>query len=939
MKKSLSIFLSLCFLFLTGNLFSQNYNLSSPIPPDTAIRIGQLDNGLTYYIKYNKIPEKRMEIRLAVNAGSICETDAQQGLAHFCEHMCFNGTESFPRNKMVDLLEEMGIKFGADINAGTSFDQTVYQLKIPTDKPDLIEKGFQIAEEWAHKVSFTDEDIESERNVILEEWRLGLGAEERMQQQYMPVLFKGSKYAERLPIGKVDVIKNAPYDTLRAFYKTWYRPDLMALVVVGDIDPMLAEQKVKEYFNRIPAAVNPQPRVDAAIPGNDEPLISIVTDKEATGFSASVLYKHPAADKSTYGAYRNQLKQSLYNAMLNQRLQEIALKPDSPFLYAGTGYGSFIGRTIDVYSLFVAAKENQIDKGLERLMTENERALRFGFTATELERAKKNLLTYYEKAAAESDKTQSAAYAEEFVRNYMDKESIPGIKKENEIVKNFLPGISLEEINQLGPELTGDKNIIVLVTAPDKAGNVVPSEQDIRNIIAPSKSEGLNAYVDQISEEPLLPAPPKGSPVVKRKENKDIGFTELVFANGVKMYLKPTDFKNDEILLSAYSPGGTSLYPDSDIMSAIVTTSVVMQGGLGTFDQAALQKKLTGNTANLSPYINETSEGVSGNCSPKDFETLLQLNYLYFTGIRKDEDAYAAYISRIENVIKPMRSTPRAIFSDTLTKITSMNSPRAFAIPSDAQLASISLDRCIEIYKDRFADAGDFSYFMVGNFKVDEVIPMLETYIGGLPATGRKENWKDVEPGFPSGLVKVDVPVNSEPQALVSMQWKGSFKWKLKDRVQFDMLMDILSITCRESMREDQGGVYGVSINGSVSRIPKIEYSIDASWGCSPENVSKLSQTVLDEMNKIIKNGPTEEDLNKVKETDIRDRESAMKENSFWLGAIRNSVVYDSPVMSLEEYKKLITSVKQKDIQSIAVKYLDTNDYVEVALTPAGGGE
>jgi zinc protease len=926
-------------LFLWGFILTvvsaQIQDPAKPIPADPAIKIGKLDNGITYYIKVNKKPEQRVELRLAVNTGSVCETPGQQGLAHFVEHMCFNGTKNFPSNKMINMLEEMGVKFGAELNASTSFDQTVYMLKVPTDKTEWINRGFQVLEDWAHQVSMEDAEIDKERGVITEEWRLGLGAEDRMQAKYIPVLLKNSRYAERLPIGKIDVIKSFPYDTLRSFYKSWYRPDLMAVVVVGDIDPKLAEEKVKEYFGRIPKAVNPPKRVEFPVPDNAEPLISVVTDKEASGYSASVFFKHPKSDNITFNDYRNQLMRGLYTGMLNNRLQEITQKPDAPFLGAGAGYGSFIGRTIDTYSLSVAAKENQIEKSLEVILTENERVRQFGFTATELEREKKDVLSNYDKMAKESDKTESRSYADEFVRNYLDKECIPGIQKEFEIVKDYLPGITLEEINKLGQKWITDANIVALVTAPEKEGVKVPTESQVMAIINSVKGMKIEAYADKVSDAPLLSVIPVSTKVSKRTDNAVSGFTELTFGNGVRMVLKPTDYKNDEIILSAFSPGGISLYPVSDVMSATIASTIISQSGLGDYDYIGLQKKLSGNTAKLSPYINELREGVSGSCSPKDLETMLQLNYLYFTRTRKDESAFNAYISRLKNSLKPVRSTPQMIFQDTLSKIISMNSPRVINLPSDAQLDQISLDRSISIFRERFADASDFTYLMVGNFKVDDVIPLLEKYIGGLPSINRKETWKDETPGFPKGMVVVEVPKNSEPQSQVAMVWKGDFKWNDEDRQGFTMLMNILSIKCRESMREDQGGVYGVSISGSATKLPLPKYTIQSTWGCSPDNIKKLSQTVLDEMGKIKKDGPTEVDLGKVKETLIRERETRMKENSFWLSALQNQYLNGDRILSLEEYKTFVNSFTGEKIKSIANKYLNTNTYVQVALTPA----
>jgi zinc protease len=932
------ILVFICVFIFTG-ISAQIRNMNDPIPPDPDIKIGKLDNGITYYIKYNKKPEQRVELRLAINAGSICETDGQQGLAHFCEHMCFNGTKNFPSNKMIDMLEEMGVKSGAELNAYTGFDQTIYMLKVPTDKMEWIERGFQVIEDWAHQVSMDETEIDKERGVIIEEWRLGLGAEDRMMQKYLPVLLKGSRYADRLPIGKIEVIKSFPYDTLRNFYETWYRPDLQAVVVVGDIDTKLAEDKIKEHFGRIAMPPDPPERIEYPVPANTDPLISVVTDKEASGFTIRIMYKQPKSESITYNDYRNSQMQSLFTGMLNDRFMEITQKPDAPFLYAGASYGSFIGRSVDVYALFAAAKENQVEKSIELILTENEKVRRFGFTATEMERVKSDVLTRYENISKEADKTLSGDFADEYIRNYLDKECIPGYKKKYEMVKELLPGITLEEINNLAKKWITDKNMLVLITAQEKEGVNVPTEQQVADIIKSVREQEVKAYVDNVTDAPLLAEQPGPVPVTSRKENTGFGFTELTFGNGVKMVLKPTDFKNDEILLTAFSPGGLSLYPDQDVLSAMLAATIITQSGLGEYDFTGLQKKLSGNTAKLTPYIGELREGVNGSCSPKDLETMLQLNYLYFTGVRRDDDAYKSYVSRIKNMIRPMRAVPQVIFSDTLSKIITRNSPRAINVPTDAQLDQISLDRIMDIYHDRFADASDFTYIMVGNFKTDEVIPMLEKYVGGLPSINRKETWKDVTPGFPDGKVIVDVPKNSEPQSQVAMVWDGAFKWKLKDRQGFAMLMSILAIKCRESMREDQGGVYGVSINGSASKIPEPKYSITSSWGCSPENIEKLSQTLLDEMTRIMKEGPTETDLNKVKETMIRERETQVKENGFWLSYLQNHYFFGNKILSLDEFKDLVNSFTIKDIKKVADKYLNTEHYVRVALTPKEGVE
>jgi zinc protease len=544
------------------------------------------------------------------------------------------------------------------------------------------------------------------------------------------------------------------------------------------------------------------------------------------------------------------------------------------------------------------------------------------------------MLASYEKMAKEADKTESSSFADEFIRNYLEKEPIPGIQKELSIISDLLPGINLDEMNKLGKEWVTDNNIVALVTAQEKEGINVPTESQVLDIIRSVKDMKIEAYSENISDSPLLKSIPAAGRVTKKTFNAQFGYTELLFENGVRMILKPTDFKNDEILISAYSPGGTSLYPDNDIMSAMLASTIVVQSGLGDYDYIGLQKKLSGNTAKLSPYINELREGVNGSCSPKDLETMLQLNYLYFTGTRRDSTAFNAYISRMRNMIKPMRANPQVIFQDTLTKIISMNSPRAIAIPTEAQFEQVNLDRLLDIFRDRFSDASDFTYLMVGNFETAEVTPLLEQYIGGLPSTKRTETWKNVTPDFPAGVVDVEVPKNSEPQSQVAMVWKGDFKWKDNYRQGFTMLMNILAIKLRESMREEQGGVYGVSFNGNPVKYPEPKYTITSTWGCDPDSISKLAQTVLGEMTKIKKYGPALEDLNKVKETLIRERETRMKENSFWVSAFQNYYLNGDRLLTLEEYKTFVNSFSGKDIKKIAGKYLDTESYVKVALTP-----
>jgi len=575
MKKKLICLITIAFSWLiTSGLFAQgNINLSKSLSIDPDVVMGKLDNGLTYYIRKNVKPEHRVEMRLAVNTGSLYEDETQQGLAHFTEHMCFNGTRNFPKNELVSYLQSLGIKFGPNLNAYTSFGETVYQLQVPSDKEDLVEKGYQVLEDWAHNLTLDNKEIDKERGIITEEWRLGLGADDRMMKRYIPIILKNSRYAERLPIGKPEIIKNFKYQTLKDFYYDWYRPDLMAVVIVGDVDVKQAENQIKTHFSQLTNPSNEKKRTEYGIPDNKEPLIAIETDKEATNNMVSVFYKHQRQPVNTVGDFRYVVMQDLYNGMLNNRLNEIMQKPDAPFVYAYTGYGDFIARTQDAYMSVALVKENQIEKGLETLLAENERVKRFGFTTTELERQKEELLSQYEQAAKESDKTESAEYVSDYLNNYLDAKPIPGPKNELEMVKSLLPDIQLTDINVLSKQWISDDNIALLITAPQKEGIQMPSKEKVLEILKNSTTQELTAYVDKFSEAPLFSQPLAGSKVSKRLENKEYGFTEITLANGIRVVMKPTTFKNDEILFSAVSPGGNSLYPDQDFMSVLFCLS------------------------------------------------------------------------------------------------------------------------------------------------------------------------------------------------------------------------------------------------------------------------------------------------------------------------------------------------------------------------------
>jgi zinc protease len=678
-------------------------DLSRPLPTDPAVTVGTLANGLRYYIRENHEPKQRAELRLVVRAGSVLEDDDQQGLAHFVEHMAFNGTSHFHKQELVDYLESVGMRMGADLNAGTSFDQTVYMLQIPTDTASVVQTAFQILEDWASTVSFDSVEIDKERGVVIEEWRLGRGADGRMQDKQFPIIFKGSKYADRLPIGKKETLESFKRPQLVRFYKDWYRPDLMAVIAVGDFDAHEIESLIREHFAHLKNPPNERPRPEIGVPDNVAPLYAIASDPEATSTSVGVLFKQELRDHSTYGAYRQGLVEDLFSAMLNDRLFELSQKADPPFLGAGVGQGRFIGAK-EIFQMGAAVKDGAVPAGLEALLTEAARVSRFGFTAPELERAKARRLRGMERMFAERDKTNSAQYASEYIRNFTDGEAFPGIATELDLTRQYLPGITLEETNRLASAWITPQNRVIMVSAPQKADAPVPTEAELSAVFDEAAKQPLVAYTDTLGAAPLVAAAPVPGKVVAESTVPEVGLTEWTLSNGIHVVVKPTDFKDDEVLVRAISPGGTSLAPDPDWLSAELATSIVNASGAGAFSAVDLQKVLAGKAVNAGPMISETEEGFYGSGSPKDLETMLQLIYLYATAPRVDSAAFDAMTARIRAFTANRGASPEANFQDTLQVTLSQGNPRERPLTSSL-VDSIDLGRAVAFYRDRFGDA------------------------------------------------------------------------------------------------------------------------------------------------------------------------------------------------------------------------------------------
>jgi zinc protease len=924
-------------LFAVPTLTAQEERLdpNRAIPVDPAVKVGTLANGLRYYIRENPEPQERAELRLAVGVGSIVEDEDQLGVAHFVEHMAFNGTEHFEKQELVDYLESIGMRFGPDINAYTSFDETVYMLMVPTDSSELVETAFQILEDWGHGLAFDHDEIDKERGVVIEEWRLGQGAFARLRDKQWPILFKDSRYADRLPIGKKEVLESFDHEVPKRFYTDWYRPDLMAVIAVGDFDADRIEELIRVHFEGLKSPENPRERTVYPVPDHEETLYAIASDPEATFNQVGVYWKQDLRDESTVGAYRQSIVESLYNSMLNQRLFELTQKADPPFLGASSGQGRFIGAK-EVYFLGAGVPNNGIERGLEAVMTEAERVARHGFTESELEREKIELLRAIEEAYAEREKTNSGRYAGEYVRAFLYEQPIPGIEWEFETQKQLVPGVQLEEVNRLAREWIIDGNRVVMVSAPEKEDVVVPAEADLATVFTAVAAAEVAPYEDAATEAPLIATIPQPVEITDLEEIEEVGVQRLELANGVRVILKPTDFKDDEILIRAWSPGGTSLANDEDYVAAFTATSVVTGGGVGEFNLVDLRKKLAGKAVRVQPFISSLGEGLSGSVSPKDVETLFELVYLYFTAPRRDEDAYSAWRSRLDAFLANRGADPNAAFYDTVGVTMAQNHIRARP-PSKEVYAEADLDESMAFYSERFADASDFTFVIVGAFDLEEVKPLVQTFLGGLPSTGREETWRDVGIRPPQGVVEKTVYKGIEPKSQTRITFTGPFEWNRENRYVIGSLASVMRIRLREVLREDMGGTYGVGVFGGGSRDPYQNYTFNVNFGTAPERLQELSAAVFAQIDTLKQSGPTQEDVDKVKEIQRRDRETNLRENSYWLSQLIIHDRYGFDYRDILKAEERIEALTIEKLQEAAKLYLNTDNYVQISLYPETG--
>jgi len=916
------------------SLFAQ-INAEQVMPVDPKVKIGRLPNGLTYYIRHNGLPEKRVELRLVVNAGSVLEDEDQLGLAHFMEHMNFNGTKRFPKNELVSYLQSIGVEFGADLNAYTGFDETVYILPVPTDKPGLIDKGLEILEDWAHNALLDSMEIEKERGVVIEEWRLGRGADERMMKQTLPVQYRGSKYADRLPIGTKASLDNFSHAALSRFYKDWYRPDLQAIVVVGDIDVKEIEQKIKDIFGDIPAAANPRKREDFTVPYHNETLFVVAKDKETAFPSVEILYKKELQPQVTIADYCRYMNTRLFTGMLNNRFREITLRPNPPFVFASSFYSNSLARSKDAFQLYANTSDTGMARSLNALLEEDRRVLLYGFTPAEFEMQKKQMQSFYDRIFNEREKEESFKYVDEYVNNFLIDEPIPGIEWEYDFVKQYFNTLKLEDINSLAPKWITRDNMVVTLNAPDKEGVKIPSQDEVMRIVNNVELAKLEPYKEKVLGSELMDASTlKPGKIISSKTDEELGTTTVKLSNGATVILKPTTFKNDEIIFRAWSKGGHSLVKDADYYSAAYAAPIVMQSGVGKFSAIDLSNMLKGRSTSVSTSIGQFSESMNGNTVPKEMETMFQLLNLYFTSPRKDKEALESYKTRQKQFYANLAADPQIYFAGEFQKLMTRNNFRGGALPTPADFDKIDLDRSISFYKERFANAGDFTFLFVGSFQENTIKPLLEKYIGSLPSKPVKETFRDLGIRPPSGPIDTVITKGSDPKSLVNIIFNSPVKYDPQDAYALRCLSEVMDIKLIETLREEKGGVYGVGTTSYMTKIPYSYFTFTISFPCAPDNVDTLTSAALNELRKIMTNGVTKEDIEKVKEQQTRKLEVDIKQNSFWMNNLFDAYYYGNDPSMILAKKKQIEKMDSKMIQEAAKKYLDLNKYIRATLKP-----
>lgn len=912
--------------------------MSQELPIDPQVRYGKLDNGLTYYIRHNPYPENRADFYIAQRVGSMQEEDNQAGLAHFLEHMAFNGTKHYPgRKTMLDYLEQNGAKFGLNVNAYTSFDETVYNLSdIPVVRQGVIDSCLLILHDWSGFITLDNDEIDKERSIIKEEWRTRGNAQMRIWEHQLPILFQGSKYANRLPIGSMDVVENFEHQVLKDYYHKWYRPDLQAIIVVGDIDAEAVEAKIKAMFSDIAMPANAAERIFYPVPDNEEPIIAISTDPEQVATRVTLFVKHdvvPEEVKKTQAGLVISFLKGLISQMFSDRLTEISQKADAPF-GASTAYDDnyFVSKTKDAWTSIAISKEGKIDASLATLLRENERVRRFGFTDAEVERAKATLLQSYENAYNNRNKEKNDRYIREYVSSFTDSEPIPGIEYEYNFVKQFAPMINAAAVNQVAKQLINDKNVVISITGPQKDGIVYPTEEEVLNIFNTVIAEEITPYEEKLSDEPLISQLPAKGQVIKSVPDTKLDATVWTLSNGMKVIIKKTDFKDDQILMRSIAYGGTSIVPEKDVFNAQLAGAVPQIGGIGNFSATDLKKVLAGKTAQAHVAITTWNQYVNGSSSIRDLETLLQLTYLHFTAPRKDEEAFTSLLEMIKNQLKNLASEPSYIFSDSTTYAMYGNNVRAKNMKlADAE--ALNYDRIIEIYKEIYANPGSFVFTFVGN--VDEAVlkPLVEQYLASLPSGNKDAKYGNIDYNIRKGVYANTFDQEMKtPKTSVFKAYSGTLTRNQKTEMSLSALKQVLDIVYVQTVREEEGGTYGVGTRMQINRIPEGQTLLQMMFDTDPEKVTKLTPIIDRELQKIADNGPQDADFQKVKEYMAKQFEQDVKTNEYWNNALSVYLFYNEDNYS--DYMTTLNALSKDDIQAIAKQLLSQDNRLEVIMNP-----
>lgn len=934
MKKILLVVLT---VFAALSAKAQMEMMMQPLPLDPNVRVGKLDNGLTYYIRHNEWPEQRADFYIAQKVGSMQEEDNQRGLAHFLEHMCFNGTTHFPGSKLKTYLESIGVKFGENLNAYTSFDETVYNINnVKTTSEGSLDSCLLILHDWSHDLLLEGEEIDKERGVINEEWRMRRSAMMRMYEQALPDIYPGSKYADRMPIGTMDVVMNFPHDVLRAYYKKWYRPDLQAVIIVGDIDVDKMEAKVKEVFADIQA-----PAADAAVreyydvPDTTEPLVSIQTDKEQTQSMIMLMMKHDTMPREARGSVMKMLSDYIdaaVGSMFSSRIQEILQQGNPPFIAADMGDGNFfVSKTKDALTGAVQFKDNGQDEALAALYREMLRAARYGFTASEYERFKQEYLSQLEDVYAKKDKVLSTRYVQEYVRHFLDGDAMPGIEVEYQLMKMLVPQIPVDIINQTLQETVseGDENLVVVMFAPEKDDIVLPTKEELLNVLKTVQAEDITAYVEEVNNDPLITEPLAGSTIV---DITDEPFhTKLVtLSNGVKIHVLPTDYTPNTISMRALSYGGAALYPDSEYLN-VSNADMISLGGWGNFSATDLQKRLAGIKASAEPSIDTYTEGITGQCVVKDLETMLQLTYLCFTAPRRDDAAYQSTIERTKQQLANAELAPTTALQDSIISTLYNNHIRALRTRA-TDLDRLSYDRLLDIYKERFADGDDFEFFFVGDIDLDEALPLFAKYLGSLPVKEGSEAKTLIDLRFAKGeRTNVFEKEQQTPNAIILFLYHAPMEDNLRNALTVDMLEQLMSMHYTESIREDEGGAYSVGVSGNLQNYPEEIAQIEIMLPTSPDKRERMTELVYEGVNTLLTEGVNAENLQKVKEYMHRKHAEDLKKNNFWMNAMIR--LFRSGKDVVTDYDKLVDDITAADIQAAAKTIFQSGNRIEVGMT------